>query len=57
MSFDECLERTRIMQLVDLENVDRTGFLAAYVEKRDQKEPGFKAAYEAEVMRIEEELN
>lgn len=45
------------MQLVDLENVDRTGFLAAYVEKRDQKEPGFKAVYEAEVMRIENELN
>lgn len=45
------------MTLVDLEKVDRTGFLAAYVEKREQKEPGFKAAYEAEVMRIEEELN
>lgn len=44
------------MQLVDLEKVDN-GFLAAYVEKREQKEPGFKAAYEAEVMRIEEELN
>lgn len=45
-----------VMTLVDLEKVDN-GFLAAYVEKRDQKEPGFKAAYEAEVMRIEEELN
>lgn len=45
------------MRLVDLENVDRTGFLAAYVEKREQKEPGFKAGYEAEVIRIEEELN
>lgn len=45
------------MTLVALENVDRTGFLAAYVEKRDQKEPGFKAAYKAEVMRIEDELN
>ena len=37
------------MQLVDLEKVDN-GFLVAYVEKREQKEPGFKAAYEAEVM-------
>lgn len=45
-----------VMTLVDLEKVDN-GFLAAYVEKRDQKEPGFKAAYEAEAMRIEEELN
>lgn len=45
------------MNLVDLEKVDRTGFLATYVEKREQKEPGFKAAYEAEVMRIENELN
>lgn len=45
------------MHLVDLENVDCTGFLAAYVEKRDQKEPGFKAAYEAEVALIEKELN
>lgn len=45
------------MHLVNLENVDRTGFLAAYVEKRDQKEPGFKAAYEAEVVLIEKELN
>lgn len=45
------------MNLVELEKVDRTGFLAAYVEKRDQREPGFKAGYEAEVMHIEEELN
>ena len=45
------------MRLVDLENVDRTGFLAAYVEKRNQKEVGFKAAYEAEVALIENELN
>ena len=45
------------MHLVDLENVDRTGFLAAYVEKRDRKEPDFKAAYEAEVALIEDELN
>lgn len=45
------------MTLVELERVDRTGFLAAYVEKREQQEPGFKAAYEAEVMRIENELN
>lgn len=45
------------MNLVNLENVDRTGFLAAYVEKRDQKELGFKAAYEAEVALIESELN
>lgn len=44
------------MTLVDLEKVDN-GFLVAYVEKREQKEPCFKAAYEAEVMRIEEELN
>jgi hypothetical protein len=44
------------MTLVDLEKVDN-GFLAVYVEKREQKEPGFKATYEAEVMRIEEELN
>ena len=35
----------------------RTGFLAAYVEERDQREPGFKAAYEAEVSLIESELN
>lgn len=45
------------MHLVDLENVDRTGFLAAYVEKREQKEPGFRKAYEAEVASIEKELN
>lgn len=45
------------MQLVDLENVDHTGFLADYVEKRDRKEPGFKAGYEAEVALIEDELN
>lgn len=45
------------MHLVDLEEVDRTGFLAAYVEKRDRKESGFKAAYEAEVASIEKELN
>lgn len=45
------------MHLVDLETVDRTGFLAAYVEKRDRKESGFKAAYEAEVVLIEKELN
>ena len=45
------------MNLVDLEKVDRTGFLASYVEKRDQKEPGFKVAYEAEVALIEKELN
>ncbi len=45
------------MHLVDLENVDRTGFLAAYVEKRGQKEPSFKVAYEAEVALIENELN
>lgn len=45
------------MTLVDLENVDRTGFLAAYVEKREQREPGFKAACEAEVALIEDELN
>lgn len=45
------------MTLVDLEKVDRTGFLAAYVEKREQKEPGFKAAYEVEVDLIEKELN
>ena len=44
------------MTLVDLEKVDN-GFLAAYVEKRDQKEPGFKVAYEAEVALIENELN
>lgn len=44
------------MTLVVLEKVDN-GFLADYVEKREQKEPGFKAVYEAEVMRIEEELN
>lgn len=45
------------MHLVDLETVDCTGFLAAYVEKRDQKDPGFKAGYEAEVALIEDELN
>lgn len=45
------------MHLVDLEEVDRTGFLAAYVEKREQKEPGFKVGYEAEVALIEDELN
>lgn len=45
------------MTLVDLETVDRTGFLAAYVEKRDQKEPGFKAGYERDVALIEDELN
>lgn len=45
------------MTLVDLEKVDRTGFLADYVEKREQKEPGFKAAYEAEVVLIEKKLN
>lgn len=45
------------MTLVDLEKVDRTGFLADYVEKREQKEPGFKVAYEADVTRIEKELN
>ena len=45
------------MHLVDLEEVDRTGFLAAYVEKREQKEPGFKAGYEREVALIEDELN
>lgn len=44
------------MALVDLEKVDN-GFLAAYVAKREQKEPGFKAAYEAEVALIENELN
>lgn len=44
------------MNLVELEKVDNS-FLAAYVEKRDQKEPGFKAGYEAEVMCIEKELN
>lgn len=44
------------MTLVNLEKVDN-GFLADYVEKRDRKESGFKAAYEAEVMRIENELN
>lgn len=44
------------MTLVDLEKVDN-GFLAAYVEKREQKESGFKIACEVEVMRIEEELN
>lgn len=44
------------MNLVDLEKVDN-GFLADYVEKRDQKEPGFKAGYEAEVVSIEKELN
>lgn len=44
------------MTLVDLEKVDN-GFLAAYVEKRDQKESGFKAVYEAEVVSIEKELN
>ena len=45
------------MTLVDLAKVDRTGFLAAYVEKREQREPGFKAGYEAEVVLIENELN
>ena len=45
------------MHLVDLEEVDRIGFLAVYVEKRDRKEPGFKVAYEAEVVLIEKELN
>lgn len=45
-----------VMELVDLEKVDN-GFLAAYVEKREQKEPGFKAAYEAGVALIEKELN
>lgn len=45
------------MHLVDLENVDRTGFLAAYVKKRERREPGFKVGYEVEVMRIEKELN
>ena len=45
-----------VMALVDLEKVDN-GFLAAYVEKREQKEPGFKAAYEAGVTLIEKELN
>ena len=45
------------MTLVDLEKVDCTGFLAAYVEKRGQKEPGFKAGYEREVALIEDELN
>lgn len=44
------------MTLVDLEKVDN-GFLADYVEKREQKEPGFKVAYEAEVDLIEKELN
>ena len=44
------------MTLVDLEKVDN-GFLVDYVEKRDQKEHGFKAAYEAEVSSIEDELN
>lgn len=44
------------MNLVDLEKVDN-GFLAVYVEKRNQKESGFKAAYEAEVVLIEKELN
>lgn len=44
------------MNLVDLEKIDN-GFLAAYVEKREQREPGFKAVYEAEVILIEKELN
>ena len=44
------------MTLVDLGKVDN-GFLADYVEKREQKEPGFKAAYEAEVTLIEAALN
>ena len=45
-----------VMTLVDLEKVDN-GFLADYVEKRDRKKSGFKAAYEAEVGLIEKELN
>lgn len=45
------------MTLVDLEKVDRTGFLADYVEKREERASGFKAAYEAEVALIEKELN
>lgn len=44
------------MTLVDLEKIDN-GFLAAYVEKREQKESGFKTAYEVEVALIEKELN
>jgi hypothetical protein len=49
------IERIRPMNLVDLEKVDN-GFLAAYVEKREEKESGFKVAYAAEVSLIEEEL-
>lgn len=37
---------------MDLKDVDKTGFLARYVDERDKREPGFKAACENEYLKL-----
>lgn len=43
-------------KLILLENVDKTGFLADYLQKRSQQEPELMNVYQKEIERIKQNL-
>lgn len=43
-------------KLIPLETVDKTGFLADYLQKRSQREPELMDLYQKEIERIKHNL-
>ena len=46
-----------MIEIVPLENVDKTGFLADYLQKRSQREPALMELYQNEIERIKHNLD
>lgn len=45
-----------MIEIVPLENVDKTGFLADYLQKRSQQEPELMNVYQKEIEHIKQNL-
>lgn len=45
-----------MIEIVSLENVDKTGFLADYLQKRSQQEPELMNVYQKEIERINQNI-
>jgi hypothetical protein len=45
-----------MIEIVPLKNVDKTGFLADYLQKRSQQEPELMNVYQKEIERIKQNL-
>lgn len=43
-------------KLIPLENVDKTGFLVDYLQKRSQREPELMDLYQKEIERINQNI-